>query len=92
MAEPTPPQPTTKARAPAIRFPLRSTPRTNPAPSNMSPSSEPSGRRRIALQAPAIFAVVVISSTRCVVVTLCGMVTRAPCTLVVLNSDFSSAG
>ena len=92
MAEPTPPEPTTSARDPAIRLPLRATPRTKPAPSNMSPSSDPSGRFRMALQAPAICPVVVTSSTSCAVVTLCGIVTSAPCTLVVRNSARSTSG
>ncbi len=58
----------------------------------MSPSREPSGRFSTALQAPAILAVVVTSSTRDIVVTLCGMVTSAPCTLVVWNKGRSRSG
>ncbi len=42
MAEPTPPLPTTGALAPATARPLRFLLRTKPAPSNMSPRSEPS--------------------------------------------------
>ena len=82
MAEPTPPVPDTSTRVPLSARPLRSTPRTKPAPSNWSPSSVPSGRFRIALQAPAMRAVGVTSSTRLIVVTLCGIVTSAPRRLV----------
>ena len=96
MADPTPPLPTTRARWPASGKPLRSTPRTKPAPSNWSPSSVPSSRSSTALAAPAICAVGVISSTSRVVVTLCGIVTRAPRMLVsrnryLRNSGYSSA-
>ena len=63
MALPTPPAPTTSALAPETAWPLRCIPRTKPAPSNMSPSNDPSGRLSTALQAPAICAVAVSSST-----------------------------
>ena len=92
IAEPTPPLPTTSARAPAIGRPLRSTPRAKPAPSNMSPSSVPSARRRIALQEPATLTVVVTSSSKPTVVTLCGMVTRAPRMLVSRNRSGRKVG
>ena len=64
----------------------------NPVPSNMSPSSVPSGRFRIALHEPATFTVVVTSSSSSTVVTLCGIVTSAPRMLVILNSDFITTG
>lgn len=86
MAEPTPPNPITSTRMPATSLPFRSMPGTSPAPLNTSSSRESSGRLSTALHAPAIFAVVVTSSTSDTVVTLCGMVTRAPCTFVVRNS------
>ncbi|MCY1548660.1 hypothetical protein D9M68_847840 [compost metagenome] len=78
MADPTPPVPDTSTRVPLNRRPLRSTPRTKPAPSNWSPSRLPSGRLSTALQAPATRAVGVTSSTSDIVVTLCGIVTNAP--------------
>ena len=79
MAQPTPPAPTTSARAPAILRPFRSTPRTNPAPSNISASKDPSGRFSTAFADPAIEAVGVTSSTSSITVTLCGIVMSAPC-------------
>ena len=77
---------------PLMRRPFRATPRTKPSPSNMSPTSVPSGRRRIALHAPAIRAVVETSSTSPTVVTLCGMVTSAPRILVSFNSRLQNLG
>jgi hypothetical protein len=91
MAEPTPPVPDTSTRVPLKSRPLRSTPRTKPAPSNWSPSSVPSGRFRMALQAPATRAVGVTSSTSAMVVTLCGMVTSAPRRLLNLKICGSEA-
>ena len=89
MAEPTPPAPDTITRAPRNVRPLRNSPRTKPDPSNWSPSQVPSGRSSSALQAPAMRAVGVISSASDKVVTLCGMVTRAPLRLVTRASAAS---
>jgi hypothetical protein len=47
-------------------------------PSNISPWSEPSRRRRIALHEPAISTAMLTVSMRPTVVTLCGIVTKAP--------------
>jgi len=58
----------------------------------MSPSNEPSGRSRMALADPAIFAVVVNSSTRRVGCHLVRMVTSAPCMLVIRKMAVSAAG
>ena len=69
--------------------PLRNSPRTKPDPSNWSPNQVPSGRSSSALQAPAMRAVGVISSASDKVVTLCGMVTRAPLRLVTRASAAS---
>ena len=87
IAEPTPPAPTTSTRKPATALPLRSTPRTKPAPSNMSASSDPSGRFSTALAEPAICAVGVTSSTISSTAILCGMVISAPCIVVIRNSS-----
>ena len=92
IAQPTPPQPTTNTRAPTSFTDLRSTPRTKPAPSNMSPKSDPSERSKIALQAPAICAVGESSSTNLQLVTLCGMVISAPRMLVNVKMARSAAG
>jgi len=92
IAEPTPPVPTTRQRAPATANPLRTRPRTKPVPSNMSPSSVPSGRSSTALHEPAISTVGVTASTRPTVVTLCGIVTSAPRTLVRRKSARKNAG
>ena len=78
MAQPTPPLPTTSARAPAGSKPLRLRPRTNPSPSNCSPASRPSGRRLTALHAPATFTAGEASSSISTTLTLCGMVISAP--------------
>ena len=85
MADPTPPLPTTKARLPAGTKPLRLSPSTKPRPSNWSPNKLPSGRTNKALQAPATWAVGEASSTKDMVVTLWGMVIRAPFKLVNLR-------
>ena len=79
--------PTTSALLPLASKPLRATPRVNPAPSNWSPSSDPSSRSSTALDAPATWAIGVSSSTSSVVVTLCGMVTSAPRMFDILNSS-----
>ncbi len=91
IAEPTPPVPTTRHDDPAISNPLRITPRTKPAPSNMSPASVPSGFISSALQAPAILTAVLGSSSNATVVTLCGMVISAPWMLVNLRITASAA-
>src|SRR5437016_4559502 len=78
IAEPTPPAPTTRQSAPAKSKPWRLAARVNPMPSNRSPQSEPSGRRRIALHEPAISTATLTRSSRPTVATLCGIVTSAP--------------
>ena len=87
IGDPTPPLPTTSALLPVTSKPLRFTPRAKPAPSNWSPSSDPSSRTSTALEAPATCAMGVSSSTSSVVTTLCGMVTSAPRMLDILNSS-----
>ena len=71
---------------------MRSTPRTKPAPSNMSPSRRPSGCSRKALQESAICTAVLASSSNLTVVTLCGIVIRAPWKLVKRRIAASAAG
>ena len=58
----------------------------------MSPCNWPLGPRRTALQAPAMAAVGSTSSSRPMVLTLCGMVIRAPRRLASLKTDFKNAG
>jgi hypothetical protein len=74
--------PTTSTFAPVTVRPLRCTPRTKPSPSNMSPSSVPSGRSSTALHAPATRTVGVTSSSSATTLTLCGIVISAPWTLL----------
>jgi hypothetical protein len=92
IAEPTPPAPTTSARAPPTAQPLRRRPRTKPSPSNRSPTRRPSPSRRTALHAPAICTAGDPTSSRPAVLALCGMVISAPRMFSSVNTARRNAG
>ena len=58
----------------------------------MSPRSVPLERFNTALQAPAMRAVGVISSTMPATITLSGIVIKAPCSVVIPQSSGNRAG
>ena len=92
MADPTPPLPTTSARLPASGKPLAFDSADESGPVELVAEQRPVVRSSTALAAPAICTVGVSSSTSRVVVTLCGMVIRAPRILVSLNRYLKNSG